>query len=601
MRIANLYVSNFLGLQHAEVALRAPVALFCGKNAAGKSSLRDAVALALTADLGRVHLKKEAPALIRHGADLAVCEVKDADGDEWRVTITAAGKIADSQKGREPEPVLSYVLDAQRLARLDPTERRAFLFGLMGVKMDQGEIARRLEARGGHIGKMTKILPLLRSGFDAASKQAKTYATEAKGAWRTVTGETYGSEKAKAWRAAVPPYDAAAAQRLATELQHADVAIGQWQEQIGKLQAEEQRRAQLRAKLPALAEAAGKLQRVAEKLATDEQQLADWDADLKKTAAAAGVTPREGLVHDLARLLYSVAIDPLVVTTLDIGRVNDLLSQYEREYGRLDADGAAGDSKARDRLPSVQRSRDLMASAVANDRRDLAVAQAAKDEQARITAELAEVFDAAALADAREQVEKLKATRAATVAESDKLKSIKAMVDSAEAKTKQAGEHAVDVAAWDLIGDALSPDGIPAEILAEALGPINARLAQSALDTDWPRVEIASDMAIRTGLHERPYALLSESERWRADAMLAEAIAHVSGARLLVLDRMDVLDLQGRGELLGWLDVLAENGEIDTALLFATLKQPPAGLGERVQVEWIEAGMAGQQPLKAAA
>lgn len=600
MRIASLYVSNFLGLQHAEVQLGAPVALFCGKNAAGKSSLRDAVALALTADLGRVHLKKEAPALIHRGADLAVCEVKDADGDEWRVTITAAGKIADSQKGREADPVLAYVLDAQRFARLDQTERRAFLFGLMGVKMDQGEIARRLEARGGHIGKMARILPLLRSGFDAASKQAKAYATEAKGAWRQVTGETYGSEKAKAWRATVPAYDAAAAQRLATELQHADVAIGQWQEQIGKLQGEEQRRAQLRAKLPALAEAAGKLQRIAEKLATDQQQLAEWEADLKKTAEAAGAVPREGLVHDLARLLWQLAMDPTVAPAMDLAAVNDALSRYEKEHGRLDFK-RTGDSRARDRLASVQRSRDLMASAVANDQRDLAAAQAAKDEQDRINAELAEVFDAAALADAREQVEKLKTARAATVAEADKLKSIKAMVDSAEAKTVQAGEHAADVAAWDLIGDALAPDGIPAEILAEALGPINARLAQSALDTDWPRIEIAADMTIRTGLHERPYALLSESERWRADAMLAEAVAHVSGTRLLVLDRMDVLDLQGRGELLGWLDVLAESGEIDTALLFATLKQPPAGLGERVQVEWIEAGVAGQQPLKAAA
>lgn len=599
MRISSLYVSHFLGMQHAEVTLRAPVALFCGKNAAGKSSLRDAVALALTADLGRVHLKKEAPALIHRGADMAVCEVKNADGDEWRVTITAAGKIADSQKGRESDPVLSYVLDAQRLARLDPTERRAFLFGLMGVKMDQGEIARRLETKGCHIGNVHRILPLLRSGFEAASKQAKAYATEAKGAWRTVTGETYGSEKAKTWAATVPPYDAAASQKLTVELQHADVAIGQWQEQIGGLQAEEQRRAALRTKLPALAEVAGKLPRIAEKLATDEQQLVDWDADLKKTAAAAGAVPREGLVHDLARLLYSVAMDPLVVTTLDLGRVNDLLSQYEREYGRLDTEGA-GDAKARDRLPSVQKSRDLMASAVANGKRDLAAAQAAKEEHDRITAELAEVFDIAALAEAREQVEKLKAAHAATLAEADKLKSIKALVDSAAAKTKQAGEHAADVAAWDLIGDALSPDGIPAEILAEALGPINDRLAQSALDTDWPRIEIAPDMTIRTGLHERPYALLSESERWRADAMLAEAIAHVSGARLLVLDRMDVLDLAGRSELLGWLDVLAENGEIDTALLFATLKQPPAGLGERVQVEWIDAGCVGQRLKEAA-
>jgi hypothetical protein len=39
--------------------------------------------------------------------------------------------------------------------------------------------------------------------------------------------------------------------------------------------------------------------------------------------------------------------------------------------------------------------------------------------------------------------------------------------------------------------------------------------------------------------------------------MLAEAISFQSGLRLLVLDRFDVLDAQGRSDLLAWLDVLA--------------------------------------------
>ena len=37
----------------------------------------------------------------------------------------------------------------------------------------------------------------------------------------------------------------------------------------------------------------------------------------------------------------------------------------------------------------------------------------------------------------------------------------------------------------------------------------------------------------------REYRLLSESERYRVDAVLAEAVANLSGARLLVLDRAD--------------------------------------------------------------
>ena len=57
-----------------------------------------------------------------------------------------------------------------------------------------------------------------------------------------------------------------------------------------------------------------------------------------------------------------------------------------------------------------------------------------------------------------------------------------------------------------------------------------------------------------------------------------------------MLDRVDVLDLAGREDLLYWLDGLAANGEIETALLFATLKALPASLPENVAAFWIENG-----------
>jgi hypothetical protein len=110
--------------------------------------------------------------------------------------------------------------------------------------------------------------------------------------------------------------------------------------------------------------------------------------------------------------------------------------------------------------------------------------------------------------------------------------------------------------------------------------------------TDWPRISIESDMTLTAG--GRPYALLPESEKWRADAMIAEAISNLSGIKLLVLDRVDVLDLAGRDDLLYWLDVLADTGQIETALLFATLKALPASLPGTVSAVWIENGTAGK-------
>ena len=143
---------------------------------------------------------------------------------------------------------------------------------------------------------------------------------------------------------------------------------------------------------------------------------------------------------------------------------------------------------------------------------------------------------------------------------------------------------------WETIAAALAPDGIPSQMLGEALGPVNGRLVDSAFETGWPNAHITADMEICAD--GRPYALLSESERWRVDAMIAETIAHLSGEKVLVLDRVDVLDLHGREDLLFWLDDLASSGEIDTCLLFATLKAIPAKLPERAEAVWIENGIA---------
>ncbi|MBK9350420.1 MAG: hypothetical protein IPN05_09655 [Sulfuritalea sp.] len=179
---------------------------------------------------------------------------------------------------------------------------------------------------------------------------------------------------------------------------------------------------------------------------------------------------------------------------------------------------------------------------------------------------------------------------------SDLQKAIRELEDSeraaqqADKRTADAAKHHGDVQQWETIAAALAPDGIPGQMLGEALGPVNSRLADSSFSTEWPIVTITADMDITAD--GRAYALLSESERWRVDAMIAETIAHLSGEKLLVLDRVDVLDIEGREDLLFWLDELASSGQIETALLFATLKALPANLPDNIEAVWIENGRA---------
>lgn len=599
MRITSIHAENFLGIRRADIELQRPVMLFAGPNAAGKSSLQEAVRMALCGEAVRVKLKKEYSQLVHGGAKSGFAEVGVVVGDivGSASIVLPAGKVGALDYSAPA--ALPFVLDAQRFASMAADERRKFLFALMGVKMDAASIKARLLARDCNADKVERVAPMLRAGFDAASKDAKAKATEAKGAWRQITGETYGAVKAEGWRAPVPAYDAKAAADLATELQHLDVAIEQWTKEMGSLENEQARRTQLQTRLGALRETAALLGRRETKLGVDEAELSRLDGEIERAQAAAGGTPRTGLIHDLAAAVAYLL--PLAQTPMDQEPpaqecdAEAALNAYEREHGPVAA-AAQHDAEAAARLPALRQARATCASAVANDKRDIDVAKAAAADVATIEAELAETFDAAGLANAREQVADLKRQRAEKAQQADAMKSIKAAVEAADSKTKQAAEAHFAVLQWDAIGDALAPSGIPAELLDDALGPLNERLAASALETYWPRVGVDGDMQITCGDNGRPYHLLSESEQWRCDAMLAEAVSHLSGLRLLVLDRFDVLDLQGRSDLLGWLEVLAQQGELETALLFGTLKAQPLSLPDAVASVWIADGVATTEP-----
>lgn len=600
MRLTHIHAKNFIGLAEVVLPITSPVCLIAGPNAAGKSSLRDAIALALTGDMARVRLKKEAGALVRDGAKKAEIKVTDADGDERRVTITAAGAITDNRpKGTAPDPMLNYVLDAQRFASLDAAARREFLFGLMAVKLDREAVGAKLRGRGHDEKRIANVLPMLRSGFPAAHDEAKAHAGNARAAWKAVTGEAYGTTKAETWEAEAPPAfsEAGLADAIAS-VQTIEQDIAGQQQAIGTIEAEARARAAAQQKLLNLQPAIDMTQRRREKLAADERGLKAAEDALHAAEAKAGNAPRVGLEHDLAEALAWAAT--FVPEGLhDNAEYRDglaALEAYEAQHGKLGAQ--AGDPAARQALPALRDAARLMASAVQHSSRDLRASEEAEAQAKALREQLAVAFDADALARGRTALADLRGRLTTARAEEARRRALKTAAADADKKTKDAAEHHADAQAWDAIAEALSPNGIPAEMLAKALGPINERLAQSAADTTWPAVTIDGEMAVTLG--GRPYGLCSESERWRADAMLAEAIANLSGCGLLVLDRADVLDPASRGDLLAWMGVLADNNEIGTALLFATLKGMPSALPDGIEAHWIEGGSVVAQMAEAA-
>jgi hypothetical protein len=141
MKLTHLTVNNFLGIRHVDIDITTPVTLFSGLNGAGKSSLRDAVCMALTGTPERISLKKELGELVFSGEEKGRASVVFDHGAQMAIEAfidLPGGKGYGG--GFSDHAALPYVLDAQNFARHDANERRKFLFGLMGVKLDSESI-----------------------------------------------------------------------------------------------------------------------------------------------------------------------------------------------------------------------------------------------------------------------------------------------------------------------------------------------------------------------------------------------------------------------------------------------------------------------------
>ena len=572
MKITAIKVQNFVGARDVDLKIAKPICLVAGKNASGKSSLQEAVRMALTGEPARVSLKKDYGRLITKGQTVGYAVV-DHDGERSAITLPNGAHEHTGQS--RPPAILPFVLDAQRFASLDTNDRRAFLFGLSGLRADGETVSARLLAKGCNAAKVEEISPHLRAGFDAAHKEAQGRARESKAAWRATTGETYGSVKAATWKANKPSHDGDGLRLAREELGRIAGQIEKGIADLAVMQSAAARQAQQSEKISGLRERAARYARIEAKLRKDEAELKEWQAKVEHEARRGGkqmpTEPTYTCPVCSAKLRHDHANGALVEFTPP-----PVVSHPEPE-----------------KLAEYQKARDLLARSVENDKRDL--------EEADLAARtLAEIDDARSdPAPSPEEIGAKKSQLAEARKEQTRLSGVVKALEAderaaaiADEKTDLARSHHHDVLHWEAIADALAPSGIQGEMLAEALEPINDRLARSANETEWLRVGIDADMGISAD--GRPYALLSESERWRADAMIAEAVSFLSGMRLLVLDRVDVLDLDGRADLLYWMDGLAEDGEIDRALLFATLKALPVKLPENIEAIWIENGIAGK-------
>ncbi len=569
MRITKLEITNFQGLRHAALDVSAPVLLVAGHNGAGKSSLLDAIAMAFNGQPRRVSLKKEMDKLVTEGSKKGEARVEWLDA-AYEVQVCGVALPTGKGSALTDSPFLPYVLDASLFASLDAKERRRVLFDLSGASTSPNHIAERLVAKGHAAALVEKVKPLLRSGFPAAVEQAKAYASESRGAWKAITGENYGSEKAVDWApellATVVTEDQVAEagknlQLLEDDLAEAQQALGASKQARQAADGRAQRIAKLR-------ELVDLEPRRRNKLTTDEQNQDEWSEKVMAAElASSGSVPHQPLICPHCQGAADLQAGTLVV--------------HQPPEQIADAEAARRLPEYREYLASAQR-------AVANSQRDLDECLAAAEQIKALEAESVEAPSAEAIANGEQAINELRQARDASRAKLVALQEALEAATQREASIAKAQAAHQDVVAWTGMAEALSPTGIPAEILADAIGPVNDTLKRLSGIAGWSPVEISADIDVTFG--GRLYGLLSESERWRCDATIALAIATISGLRLALLDRLDVLDLPSRNQAIALMRAMTSGREIDSVIVAGTLKEPMAKTPEWLQAVWIEAG-----------
>jgi hypothetical protein len=523
-----LKVRNVLGVKQADLVLHGLV-LVCGINGAGKSSLLQCTAAAAvgSAAMRGHNTKKAAQALLRNGADAGSIALAYPGGEtriaypEAQVTNQGVPQVMGTALG----------IGAVSLLSLHHTERTREMSARLKAEPTKADLTAWLGQRDNPTVQLEDVALLWErieaSGWDAVHASAREHGLKLKGRWEQVTKETWGPKKASVWQHSmlIPGrrYDLTEATAEAKRL-------GDRATQMSlKIVAAQHNKADLEARAAKLLQAEADMARLsaeADAYNTEGDALAEQKAALPDATDAAQF-PECPHCRRAVEITRASPDAPLVLAkappALSGQALEELRARRAVVLGKLEA-------------LSVDLQRNAAALAEARER--LADAQAAKASLDRLKSfsEVSQAEIDAAIEEARDADRKRDAIRA----------------------TRDAFAIYEEWAVSERMLEALSPDGVRATVMQQRLGGFNKRLgdivdavngAYKAGEADAAGAafrEIAVGDGFDVTYDGRAYALLSESERWRVDLVLAVALGQMEGARLILVDRLDVLHAPAR-------------------------------------------------------
>jgi|LGVE01.1.fsa_nt_gb hypothetical protein len=495
----NLTIKNFRGAATALFDLQ-KITLIGGHNAAGKSSIAQATAAALTGNPLPVRgvQKSAAGCLVRSGTAAGLVELTAETGstkiDYPKATVKTEG---------QPPQATAFAVGMSCVLDLPAKDRAETLSQYLRAEPTKDDLIAGLkhieDLKPEHFDAIWQRIE--QSGWDGAHAESKEKGARLKGQWEQVTGQRYGKKKADSY---IPEaYSADLEGASETDLQAVVVDAREKLEGAIAAEAVDDARAE-------------ELQTLADTLPAIEKQLPD----------------AEKLVADMAEELEKRHLDH---DKLPLAKKGDFLScpHCRKSVGLvggklLPASDPLSDDEVKTRQKAIDAATKLVEAARSDN-------QAA----ARSLQELNDRIDAAKSA-AEELAEQPESTATGT-----DIDAARSAVDMAEQRLEcwkkkvTAGNRHYNIGVNSLILTVLAADGARLSKLRKCLAAANSALNSLCDVARWGVVELSDDLD--ASLNGTPYYLLSESEQYRVRVTVQLWMAQLDGSAAVIIDGADVL------------------------------------------------------------
>lgn len=546
----NISVRNFRGIRNADLAC-ARIALACGRNEQGKSSIVDAVRATLLGDPQPYGLTKdELPTkLIFKGADKALVSVSITD--EGRETAMN-WPSADVESTGAPFRSTPVAAGASRFTAMPPRDKAKTLAEYLKTAPSEAEFLEACKESGLSKTELDVVWKdVQQQGWDGAWTKHKSEGTKLKGAWEQITAASYGVKVGANWRPKGwgPDHEAMTDEEIAAWRKEATAALEGAIGTVAINEGEKKRLESLTLQIPKLREL----------LKTREQDGKQAKATLEQAErdlqAIPVLEPDNWPCCPHCKKPVAVRAGKNGQSVLEIPKKS--LDEKERK-------------KLADQTEDAQR--------VFNGARE-------KYDAARNTYDVCNK-DLKAAEDAKAQLEN--SNPDAAKVDIDALRAdVKAVDGIAAAKTKirdALKKHMEVVARLDVVA-VLAPDGLRSDKLKVKLAKFNEKLGELCEIAGWAAVELTEDLDVE--LNGYRYAMCATSGQMRCDVTLQVAFAMIDQSEVILVDDADQLDAKGRNGLFALLDH-SERYCLVGLMLTKTGQAPELSSLNLGQTYWIE-------------